>query len=373
MYRVWQNPIAGFRMPQRRRETTTKEYKAEEGSNLMNKLTHWIKDHQVIAFFILTFAITWGLGFSYAAVMNREVFLLAPLVFIATCGPGLAGIIVTAISNPGPRQGTRKVFWIAFLAAWVISTLVFLANNTIINHAPLNPVMIVFTLVSVIPVAVIISMAWSRLPAVKSYLTSLVRLRGVWGWALLALLITPALILLSTLISRLLHRQPVGTHPFPVISLTLTGLMVVLFLYQLFFFNATGEETGWRGFALPRMQSKMSPLMAGLIMNVFWILWHAFLWKAEGKPVDSTGFWLTTFLQDLPATLMITWLYNRSKGSILVAGIAHAAANAVFALLPNLDWTVFSSTVGAAVVVMILADRMWKKLPSDHPAVYQLR
>jgi membrane protease YdiL (CAAX protease family) len=64
------------------------------------------------------------------------------------------------------------------------------------------------------------------------------------------------------------------------------------------------------------------------------------------------------------------WLYNRSKGSILVAGFAHAAANTAFAFFPNLDWPVFNWTVAAAALVMILVDRMWKKLPSDHPAVY---
>src|SRR5512136_833083 len=163
----------------------------------MNKVTNWVKEHQVIAFFILTFAITWGLGFSYAAVMNKKVFLLAPLVFVATCGPALAGIIITAITNTQPWEGKRKAFWITFLVAWVVSALVFLANNTFINHAPLNPVMVGGTLVSVIPVAFVISMAYSRIPAVKRYVSSLIRLRGVWGWSLLALLIYPALVLLS--------------------------------------------------------------------------------------------------------------------------------------------------------------------------------
>jgi len=64
------------------------------------------------------------------------------------------------------------------------------------------------------------------------------------------------------------------------------------------------------------------------------------------------------------------WLYNRSKGSILVAGIAHAAANTTLALFPNLDWAVYNWTVGVAALVMIVVDRMWKKLPYDHPAVY---
>ena len=337
----------------------------------MKKLFDWIKRHQIITFFMITFAITWGLGFSYDAVMNKEIFLLAPLVFIALCGPALAGIIVTAIANPQPRQGTRKAFWIAFLVAWVVSALVFLAHNTFINHAPLNPFMIVFALVSVLPVAFVISMVRSRLPAVKRYLASLVRLRGAWGWSLLALFLTPALVLLSILISSLLGRQPITIRPFQGISLTLVGLVAVKFLYQLFFFNATGEETGWRGFALPRMQSRMSPLVACLIMNIFWILWHAFLWKVDGRPVSSPGFWGTAYLQDLPATILISWLYNRSKGSILVAGIAHAAANTFFAFFTNLDWTVFTAIAAAAALVMILADRMWKRLPSDHPAVIQ--
>ena len=338
---------------------------------MMNKAVNWVREHQVIAFFVIAFVITWGLGFSYGAVINKGIFLLAPLVFIALCGPALAGIIVTAITNTQPRQGTRKVFWIAFLVAWVVSALVFLAHNKFINHAPLNPVMIVFALVSALPVAFVISMVRSRLPAVKEYLSSLVRLRGVWGWAFLALFLTPALVLISIPISSLLDRQPMAIHPFQGISLTLVGLVAVKFLYQLFFFNATGEETGWRGFALPRMQSRMSPLVACLIMNIFWILWHAFLWKAEGRPVSSPGFWGTTYLQDLPATVLITWFYNRSKGSILVAGIAHAAANTVFAFVTNLDWTVFSAIAAVAALVMILADRMWKKLPSDHPAVYR--
>jgi uncharacterized protein len=337
----------------------------------MKKLIDWIKRHQIIAFFIIAFTITWGLGFSYGAVLNKGIFLLAPLVFIALCGPALAGIIVTAMTNSQPRQGTRKAFWIAFLVAWVVSALVFLAHNTFINHAPLNPVMAGFSLVSVLPVAFVISMVRSRLPAVKRYLASLVRLRGVWGWAFLALFLTPVLVLISIPISSLLGRQPMTAHPFPETGLVLVGLVVVKFLYQLFFFNATGEEAGWRGFALPRMQSRMSPLVACLIMNLFWILWHAFFWMAEGRPVFSPGFWAKTYLEDLPGTVVISWLYNRSKGSILTAGITHAAANTAFAFFPTLDWTVYTLTAAAAALVMIVADRMWKRLPSGHPAVYR--
>ena len=70
----------------------------------MNKLTDWIKKHRVIAFFVITFAITWGLGFSYDAVMNKGHFLLAPVAFVATCGPALAGIIISAVVIRSPDR-----------------------------------------------------------------------------------------------------------------------------------------------------------------------------------------------------------------------------------------------------------------------------
>ncbi len=336
----------------------------------MNKLIAWIKGHQVSAFFILTFAITWGLGFSYDAVIRKGNFLLAPLVFIATCGPALAGIIITAITRTQPREGTKRAYWIAFLVAWSISALVFLANNIVINHAPFSPIMVGFTLVSVTPVAFVISMAYSRIPAVKRYLASLVRLRGVWGWSLLALVLFPALVLLSNLVGSLLGKQSIAARPFSGTGPALTGLVAVKFFYQLFFFNATGEEIGWRGFALPRMQSLTSPLVACLVLNVFWPLWHLFLWMAEGKPVFSLEYWGQTYLTHLSATVTLGWLYNHSKGSILITGIAHAAANTTFALFLNLDWAAYNWTVGVVVLVMIVVDRMWKKLPADHPAVY---
>ncbi len=336
----------------------------------MNHLVDWIRREQIIAFFMITFVITWGLGFSYSAVYKGE-FLLAPLAFIATCGPALAGIIISTLCNIQPREGTKRTYWIAFLVAWIVSALVFLAHNTFINHAPLSPIIIGLTLITVIPVAFVISMAYSRIPTVKNYLASLLRLRSVWGWALLASLWIPALILISIITQAKVRGMPIPLNQFPVTGLGLIGLVTVKFMYQLFFFNATGEEVGWRGFALPRLQARTSPLVACLALNVFWPLWHLFLWMAEGKPVSSPEYWGETYLTHLSATVTIVWFYNRSKGSILVAGIAHAAANTAFAFFSNLDWVAYSWTAAVAALALILIDQMWKKLPSDHPAVYQ--
>jgi membrane protease YdiL (CAAX protease family) len=336
-----------------------------------NKLTQWIKTHPITAFFVITFVISWGLGYTWILVVNDGIFLLAPLAFIAACGPALAGIIISTVSNTQPKEGTKRTYWIAFLVAWVLSALVFLANNTFINHAPFSAVMLIFTLITVMPVAFVISMLRSPLPQVRSYMASLIRFRGVWGWSLLAMLLFPALVLLSLLVSHLIGRQPFQLSLVPETGLVLIGLIVVKFFYQFFFFNATGEETGWRGFALPRLQALTSPLVACLVLNFFWGPWHVFLWWLEGRPVFSAEFWAQTFLELFAATVTLCWFYNRSRGSILVAGIAHAAANTTMWLFPNLDWAVYNWTVAVAALVMVVVDRMWKKLPSENQMVYR--
>jgi len=337
----------------------------------MNKLADWIKRHQVTAFFIITFAISWGLGFSWGAVLKRDQFLMLPLAFVAACGPGLAGIIITAVTNTQPRQGPRKAFWIAFLVAGFVSALVCLANLKFIEHFPLSPAVVGLFTISVVPVAFVIASTYSRIPSVRNYLASLIQLRGVVGWSLLGLVLFPALLLISFSINSLLNRQPILSHQFPDISLALIGLVIVKFLYQLFFFNATGEETGWRGFALPRLQKRTSPLIAALSIAFFWVPWHFFGWQAEGQPVSTLQYWIVMYIGHVLLSVLIVWIYNRAKGSILVAGFTHAATNTAQAFIPVQSIQSLYLTLFVAALVLILVDRMWKKLPPDHPAVYR--
>jgi uncharacterized protein len=337
----------------------------------MYRLIDWIKHHQVTAFFIATFAITWGLGFSWGAIIQRNQFLWLPLAFVATCGPGLAGIFISAVTNTQPRQGPRKAFWISFLAAWFVSVLVCLANLKFIQQSSLSPAAVGLFTIAAVPVAFVIASAYSRIPAVKNYLASLIQLRGVWGWSLLGLVWFPALHLISLLINSFLNRQPIPSLQLPDMSLALIGLIVIKFLYQFFFFNATGEETGWRGFVLPRLQTRTSPLIAALIISFFWVPWHFFLWQATGSPVMTFQFWAEQYTLHILSSLFIVWICNRGHGSILVAGITHAAANTVVAFIPLQDIRGPILTWMAAALALILVDRMWKKLPPDHPAVYK--
>ena len=80
-----------------------------------------------------------------------------------------------------------------------------------------------------------------------------------------------------------------------------------------------GEEVGWRGYALPRMQSRWGALTASLVLGMLWALWH---WH----PANMSAFgWhlIGHFFAVLPATVVYTWLYNHTRGSLLVAVVYH--------------------------------------------------
>lgn len=337
----------------------------------MKVVTEWIKHHQVAAFFVITFAIMLGLGFSWNAVLNQDQGLLLPLAFLSVCSPGLAGIIISAVINTQPKQGSRKAFWIAFLVAWLLSVSVCLANFKFMEGLQLSPPLVIIFTISSVPVAFILASTHSRNPSVKNHLASLIRLRGVWGWLLLALVFFPVLHLISFPIDSILNKQPMTSYQFPEISLSLIGLVVIKFLYQFFFFNATGEEAGWRGFALPRLQTHTSPLVAAVVISFFWVPWHFFGWQAEGQQVTSLPFWGLMYIGNILLSVLIAWIYNRSKGSILVSGFTHAATNTIQAFIPVQNIQSLYLTLFAVVLVLIFVDRMWKKLPSDHPAVYR--
>jgi CAAX protease family protein len=86
---------------------------------------------------------------------------------------------------------------------------------------------------------------------------------------------------------------------------------------MLIFAGALGEETGWRGYALPQLQRRFSPLASSLILAVLWFGWHlpqffVIATYRDSSPVQYVGM----FLGLACGAVVLTWLYNRSGGSI---------------------------------------------------------
>lgn len=81
-----------------------------------------------------------------------------------------------------------------------------------------------------------------------------------------------------------------------------------------------GEELGWRGFMLPQLQKKHSRFISSLIVGFLWGLWH---FKFHSGILVFT---LYTFLV-IEFSLIISWLYSKTKGNIISAIIFHTAVN----------------------------------------------
>jgi uncharacterized protein len=110
------------------------------------------------------------------------------------------------------------------------------------------------------------------------------------------------------------------------------------FIYNLVFFGF-GEEVGWRGFALPKLLGKHSPVVASIILTAFWAVWHWPLFYYRPGYV-AMGFAEITgwFFSLLTGSFLFTWLYQFSKGSILACALFHSTVDIAFtskAATPN--------------------------------------
>ena len=85
------------------------------------------------------------------------------------------------------------------------------------------------------------------------------------------------------------------------------------------------EEFGWRGFALPRLQSTYSALGASLIIGVVWSTWHLPLYILN-EPQSYIPL-ILFFLQTVPEAILLTWLYNNTGGSVLLCMLFHTVGN----------------------------------------------
>lgn len=126
----------------------------------------------------------------------------------------------------------------------------------------------------------------------------------------------------------------------PDVTVTLPGAAILL-LISIFPGSAGGEELGWRGFALPRLQAVRSALRASVVLGAAWGIWHLPLYLV-GSDLRPPSLFVPWVLLAVAVSVMCTWIYNGTGGSLLLLVIFHAAS--------NLPLTVFFEPLGDQVV-----------------------
>ena len=153
----------------------------------------------------------------------------------------------------------------------------------------------------------------------------MIRWRVRWYWYVVAIGLPLAVVLVTVVLNVALGAS--------VPSLAGVGsVSTVLMMFAIRLINpgdgALGEEPGWRGVALPGLQSTLSPLVSTLILGVAVTVWHVpLLFLEEGllRPSIIVGFLLGT----IAVTFFYTWLFNHTRGSVLMTLISHAAQGTI--------------------------------------------
>jgi uncharacterized protein len=151
-------------------------------------------------------------------------------------------------------------------------------------------------------------------------------------WYLMAL--SP---LLVAGIGAILYHIFDGAPPETTDAVTIPMLLSLLFLSLIT--GAMGEELGWRGFALPRLQVRVNALTASIVVGVIWGFWHLPLWFT-GLGWEDMSFWLFTY-NCVAISVVMTWVCNNTKGNMVIITLLH--------LFYNFGWNLMSMTWGVPI------------------------
>ena len=244
------------------------------------------------------------------------------------------------------RHDLMVFFVLAFLFSWY-PWVIGLVRERVSGPNPLGPL---------IAALIVTGMAEGR-AGMRTLLGRIVRARI--GWSSYAIIFGLPVLLCAAALAVMAAIGHPASWPASTAWRELPERFVFIFL-----FIGLGEEPGWRGFALPRLQKLHSPFVASLILAPIWALWHLPLMGNEFPSAIIPAFLISL----LGGTLIQTWLFNRTKGSVFAQMLFHATVNTVGAglVFPLMKSSAFVSfwyvyallwfAVGLAVTVLNAAE-----------------
>jgi membrane protease YdiL (CAAX protease family) len=274
-----------------------------------------IRKYALVFFFLLAYLFTWSNWLPRALTSRGVTSIQVPdfVTLLAGYGPALAAIIVASLAYG--RQGLRELF--GRLLRWRV---------------------------------------------------------GV-QWYLIALFLPALVALLAIAINSWTGGSSpdfsAQAFPFGPAETPLWQKALILFLVFTLGFDGLGEEIGWRGFALPKLLERYSPLISSLILGALWAIWHFPYALTEGTFLSDVPLhWF--FINLLAVSTIYTWIFINTNGSLLLALLFHAAGNTISNLLPILppaaaDLRMYYFTIATNCAIAILVVFLsHKKLSSAH-------
>jgi membrane protease YdiL (CAAX protease family) len=231
-------------------------------------------------------------------------------------------------SNLLKRYPLGAYFFLAFIFSWLILAPGVAANLGWIEFNMDGMVLTFLSALGPLLAALIVRSSEHGQKGIQKIFQSVFKWKVGWKWWAAAVLLVPILMGAAVIISRFVPIPGMEDGGNPTSA---GGTLAVLIL--LLFLGSFGEEPGWRGFALPRLQEKYKPVTATLILTFFWWLWHIPTYWTLPVAINTRlqfGFLMAFGMQFavlLALGLLCTWVFNGSKGSVLMAVLLHVSWN----------------------------------------------
>jgi uncharacterized protein len=232
---------------------------------------------------------------------------------------------------------------LAFGISWLGMISAVLASRGIApSYRPYFLVLSIFFAIGPALAAAIVSQVTQGKIGVQNLLKGLIRWRVGLVWYIVAVLSPVVLLTVAQVVTKLLGLTV--TIPVPQVNLS-------IFAFGVNFLANTCEEIGWRGFALPHLQKRYNALIATLIVGTLWALWHLPLVFLVGNAMSEYPFlW---FIIIVTNAFIYTWIYNSTKGSILLVALFHGSLNIVSAFITGVS-PVADTLLNCVVAIVLI-------------------
>lgn len=259
------------------------------------------------------------------------------------------------------RTALIVFFALAYGLSWAVWGSVLARQNGLINWAiPAEP----FVFLAVSLAAVVTTLLFGGRAALRALGSRLVlwRVPPRWYVAALALPVLPAVAALGV------HLLTGGKHD--IDGLVPLAAALPLMLTQVLTHLLT-EEAGWRGVALPRLRRSLPSLPAGVVLGLLWAGWHIPMFFVAGT--RQTYPFIGFVIMVVSVSVVMTWVWDHTQGSILIAALFHAAMNTSWAVLNvlwgdlRLFWLCVAINVALAAAVAARQVRDTRTQPSQVP------
>jgi len=281
---------------------------------------------------------------------------------IGVFGPTFAALIVSGTAAGELRRNSLRAIPIVLAPLVVPGLLIAQAAPAKVAQLPPLP-----SVAAVIVAAVVVAFFSPLNRRLLLPATGEPQARPGVGWIVLSVTLLPALFLGAWLVagSRSGVLEISALQGGPIASL---WIVVVCFAHNLLLGGSLGEEIGWRGFLLPALLRRMGPLAASVVLGVVWGLWHLPIDLAVGFGLHGIGAVVARVFFAVPLSVLFTWFFLRSGGSMLVALLLHTSINVMGDLgLSSFEASgvLFFLVETAVALVVVVASPLFRQIGSS--------